>query len=195
MGLDAFAFAARVNQTTGRRHRIEHAEAPRPEDIPLFKQLGVIASTQPLFVDPTAADVREFETLLGPVRAARVDPFKAWDDAGVVQAFGSDWPVTAMDPLRQMYCAVTRMTAEGTPAGGWHPEQRVSVEAALRHFTIDAAYASFDEQKKGRLAPGMLADFTVVSENILEPPPERLLRATVLMTVMGGKDTWRARGF
>jgi predicted amidohydrolase YtcJ len=195
MALNAYQYAARVNKTTGRRHRIEHAEAPRPSDIPRFKQLGVIASTQPLFVNPAKADIGTYDELLGPERAARLDPFKAWDDAGVVQAFGSDWPVTPMDPLRQMYCAVARMTAAGTPAGGWHPEHRIGPEAALRHFTVDAAYASLDEQNKGTLAPGMLADFTVLSENILEPPPERLLRATVLLTVMGGQDTWRAPGF
>ena len=91
--------------------------------------------------------------------------------------------------------AVTRQTAEGTPAGGWYPEHRLSVEAALRHFTIDGAYASFDEKDKGTLALDKLADFVVLSENILEPPPERLLKARVLLTVVGGTETWRAAEF
>lgn len=195
MALNAYEYAARTNKTTGRRHRIEHAEVVRPADVARFKQLGVIVSTQPLFVNPEKADIAAYDALLGPERAAHLDAFKIWDDAGVVQAFGSDWPVTAMDPLRQIYCAVTRMTPSGTPAGGWHPEQRIGVEAALRHFTIDAAYASFDEEKKGTLVPGKLADFTVLSENILDPPPERLLKAQALLTVMGGQDTWRAAGF
>ncbi len=195
MALNAYEYAARVNKTTGRRHRIEHAEVVRPSDVARFKQLGVIVSTQPLFVNPEKADVATYDTLLGPERAGRLDAFKVWDDAGVVQAFGSDWPVTAMDPLRQIYCAVTRMTPAGTPPGGWHPEHRISVEAALHHFTIDAAYAGFDEEKKGTLVPGKLADFTVLSENILDPPPERLLKAQALLTVMGGQDTWRAPGF
>jgi hypothetical protein len=100
-----------------------------------------------------------------------------------------------MDPLRQMYAAVTRMTAEGTPAGGWYPENRIGAVAALRHFTADAAFAGFGEQDKGTLAVGKLADFTVLSENILDPPAERILSAKVLLTVMGGQDTWREAGF
>ncbi|MBM3790522.1 MAG: amidohydrolase family protein, partial [Acidobacteria bacterium] len=79
--------------------------------------------------------------------------------------------------------------------GGWFPENRISAEAALRHYTRDAAYASFDEDIKGTLAPGKLADFVVLSQNILEPPSERILSAKVLMTLMGGKETFRSPGF
>ena len=84
------------------------------------------------------------------------------------------------------------MTPEGTPVGGWYPQNRISVEAALRHFTRDAAYASFDENDKGTLAPGKLADFVVLSEDILTGSPERILKARVLLTVMGGRETYRA---
>jgi predicted amidohydrolase YtcJ len=90
---------------------------------------------------------------------------------------------------------VTRQTPQGTPATGWHPEHRLSVEAALRHFTIDGAHASFDDKDKGTLAVDKLADFVVLSENILEPPPERLLKTKVLLTVVGGAETWRAPEF
>jgi predicted amidohydrolase YtcJ len=195
MALNAFEYAAKTNKTTGRRHRVEHAEVVSPSDIPRFKQLGVIASTQPLLVNPDKADMETYETLLGPDRSARLNPLSAWDDAGVVQAFGSDWPVTPLDPLRQMYAAVTRMTAAGTPPGGWHPENRVSAGAAVRHFTVDAAFAGFGERDKGTLAVGKLADFTVLSDDILQPPAERILNAKVLLTVMGGQDTWREAGF
>jgi predicted amidohydrolase YtcJ len=194
LSLDAFAFAARANGATGRRHRVEHAEVPRPADIPRFRQLGLVVTTTPLFANPDKTALENFAVLLGPERLSRADAFESWDAAGVTQAFGSDWPVTAMEPLRQMYCAVTRQTPDGQPPGGWHPEHRISVEAALRHFTRDAAIASRDETEKGTLAAGKLADFVVLSDDILSPPPERLLRTRVLRTVMGGQDTYRAAG-
>ena len=118
--------------------------------------------------------------------------FKLFDDAGAVQAFGSDFPVFSMDVLRGMFCAVARTTPAGTPKGGWYPQHKISVEAALHHFTADAAYASFDEKEKGTLTPGKLADFAVLSDDILTGPPDKLLRAKVLLTVMGGRDTYRS---
>jgi len=195
MALDAYAHAARVNGTSGRRHRVEHVEVPRLEDIPRFRELGVVASTQALFANPDATTLGNYAVLLGPDRAERANAFRRLDDAGAVQAFGSDWPVFSMEARRGIYCAVARQTPDGTPAGGWYPESRISAEAALSHFTRDAAYASFDEKLKGRIRPGLLADFVVLSENILEPPPERILRTKVLLTVMGGRATWRDPAF
>lgn len=195
MALDAFETAARANGTQGRRHRVEHAELPDPADLPRFKALGVVASTQALFANPDKTVLENFAVLLGPERAARADSFKLYDDAGAVQAFGSDWPVFSCDVLRAIYCAVTRTTPEGKPPGGWEPQGRIGVEAALAHFTRDAAYASFDEDAKGTLSAGKLADFAVISEDVLAGPPEVLLRAKVLLTVMGGQDTFRDPGF
>jgi predicted amidohydrolase YtcJ len=190
--LDAFAHASAANGTSGRRHRVEHIEVPRAEDIPRFKALGVIASTQALFANPDQNTLQVYAPTLGPDRAARAMAFRSLDEAGAVQAFGSDWPVFSMEALKGIYCAVTRLTPEGTPAGGWNPRERISVEAALRHFTVDSAYASFDEKDKGTLTAGKLADFVVLSEDILQVPPERILRTRVLLTVMGGRDTFRA---
>lgn len=192
MALDAYANAARVNGTSNRRHRIEHVEVPLAEDYPRFKSLGVIASTQALFATPDATTLDHYAVLLGPERAARANAFKRFDDAGAVQAFGSDYPVFSMEVLRGIHTAVTRTTMEGTPAGGWHPENRLSVEAALRHFSVDAAYASFDETVKGTLEPSKLADFVVLSDNILEIPADRIRATRVLRTVLSGKDTFRA---
>jgi predicted amidohydrolase YtcJ len=192
MALDAYEYAAKTNGTSGRRHRIEHVEVPALADLPRFGRLGVLAVTQPMFANPDATTLGNFAVLLGPARAAHADSFTLFDDAGAVQAFGSDWPVFTNEPLKAIYCAVTRMTPEGTPAGGWYPLGRVSVEAALRHYTRDAAYASFDEAIKGTLSPGKLADLVVLSDDILGVPPARILKTRVLLTVMGGKDTYRA---
>jgi hypothetical protein len=195
MALDAFEHAARANGTRGRRHRVEHIEVPLPSDIPRFGTLGVIASTQALFANPDPNTLEVYVPALGPARAARAMPFRSLDEAGAVQAFGSDWPVYSMETLKGIYCAVTRTTPEGTPPGGWNPSQRIPAEAALRHFTRDAAYASFDEDVKGTLAPGKLADFVVLSDDILQAPAERILKTKVLLTVMGGRDTHRDPGF
>jgi predicted amidohydrolase YtcJ len=192
MSLDAYENAAKVNGTTGKRHRVEHAEVPLPADYPRFKQLGVIASTQALFANPDATTLNNYAVLLGPARASHANAFKLFDDAGAVQAFGSDHPVFSMEVLHGVYCAVTRTTPEGTPKGGWYPANRISVEVALRHFTRDGAYASFDEKEKGTLTPGKLADFVVLSDDILTSVPEQILKTKVLRTVMGGQETYHA---
>jgi predicted amidohydrolase YtcJ len=176
------------------RHRVEHLEVPRLQDLPRFKALGVVASTQALFARPDKGTMDVYVPTLGP-RVARAMPFKAIDDAGAVQAFGSDWPVYPPEVVAGIHCAVTRTTPEGTPAGGWEPAQRIGVEAALRHFTRDAAYACFDEGARGTLAPGKLADLVVLSADLTAIPPDQILETRVLLTVLGGQDTFRAREF
>lgn len=193
MALNAYEYAAKTNGTSGRRHRIEHAEVPRLSDLPRFKSLGVIASTQALFANPDATTLQNFAVLLGPERASHADAFKIYDDAGAVQVFGSDWSVFDLAPLKGIYCAVTRMTPEGTPEGGWYPAGRISVEAALRHYTRDGAYASFDEESKGTLTAGKLADMVVLSQDILTIPASDIKSTRVLLTVMGGKTTYQAQ--
>jgi predicted amidohydrolase YtcJ len=196
MALDAYEAAAKANGTAGkRRHRIEHVEVPRLSDLPRFKALGVIASTQALFAEPDRNHLDVYVPALGPERAARAMPFKAIDDAGAVQAFGSDWPVYPLDPLRGIHVAVNRTTPDGLPPGGWQPAQRIAAEAALRHFTVDAAYASFEEGNKGKLAGGTLADFVVLSQDILTIPGDQIAKTKVLLTVMGGQDSYRAREY
>jgi predicted amidohydrolase YtcJ len=190
MALDAYEYVKKTNPLRDRRDRIEHVEVPRLSDIPRFRELGVIASTQALFANPDKTTLENYAPLLGPERASHANAFKLFDDAGVVQVFGSDWPVFSMEVLRGIYCAVARRTPEGTPAEGWYPQHRITPEAALRHFTKDAAYASFDEKVKGTIANGKYADFVVLSENILEPPAERILKTKVLMTFMNGHQTY-----
>ncbi|HQZ17337.1 MAG TPA: amidohydrolase [Vicinamibacteria bacterium] len=193
--LDAYENAARVNGTSGRRHRVEHVEAPQSAEIARFKPLGVIASTQALFANPDENTLGAYAGALGPERASRAMAFKAIDEAGAVQAFGSDWPVFSMEVLRGIYCAVTRETPEGTPAGGWQPQSRISAEAALRHFTADGAWAGFNENDFGKIAPGLFADFVVLSRDITRGAPKDILTTRVLLTVVGGRETYRARDF
>jgi predicted amidohydrolase YtcJ len=195
MALDAYEHVRAVNGPRDSRHRIEHIEVPRLSDLPRFRELGVIASTQALFAEPDQTTLVNYSPLLGPERASHANAFKLFDDAGAVQAFGSDWPVFSMEVLHGIYCAASRTTREGTPAGGYFPEHKISVEAALHHFTVDAAYACFDERVKGSLAAGKLAEFVVLSDDILEPPLERVLATRVLLTVMGGRETFRANDF
>ena len=194
MALDAYQGAARLNGTTGRRHRVEHVEVPDPADLPRFKQLGVIASTQAIFASPDVTTLTNYAPLLGPVRSARSNAFKYFDNAGAVQAFGSDYPVFPMDVLRGIYTAVTRQMPDGTPRGGWYPASRISVEAAVRHYTHDAAYAAFMEQETGTIAQGKLADFVVLSKDIFVVPPADLLRTRVMLTVVGGREVHRSTG-
>jgi predicted amidohydrolase YtcJ len=193
MALTAFERAARGNGTSGRRHRVEHVEVPRTADLPRFRAAGVVASTQALFPYPNQNHLGVYVPALGAERARRALAFKAIDDTGAVQSFGSDWPVFTAEVVRGIACAVTRTTVEGTPPGGWEPAQRLTVEAALRHFTRDAAFAEHAETERGTLAAGKLADFVVLSQDLIAVPPERIKDTKVLLTVLGGHDTWRAK--
>jgi predicted amidohydrolase YtcJ len=195
MALDAYEHAAKANGRRDSRHRVEHVEVPAAADLPRFAQLGVIAATQAIFATPDTATLENYAPLVGPERASRAQPFKQFDDAGAMQAFGSDYPVYPMDPLLGIYTAVTRQTRDGKPDGGWHPHNRIGLETALLHYTRDAAYASFDETRTGTISAGKFADFVVLSRDILDGPPQQLLDTKVLLTVLRGRETWRAPGF
>ncbi|MGB5102083.1 MAG: amidohydrolase [Steroidobacteraceae bacterium] len=193
MALDAYEHAARVNGPRDRRHRVEHIEVPAAADLPRFRELGVVASTQAIFATPDASTLQNYAPLLGPERASRANAFRLFDEAGAVQAFGSDYPVYPMDPLLGIHAAVTRQTRDGAPSGGWYPVNRIGVEAALAHYTRDAAYASFEESLKGTISVGKYADFAVLSRDILAVAPAALLETRVVLTVMGGRETFRSR--
>ena len=195
MALDAYEYAAKENGRRDSRHRVEHVEVPAAADLPRFPQLGVVAATQAIFATPDTATLENYAPLVGPERAARAQPFKQFDDAGAMQSFGSDYPVYPMDPLLGIYTAVTRQTRDGKPDGGWHPHNRISLEAALLHYTRDAAFASFEETRTGTISAGSFADFVVLSRDILDGPPQQLLDTKVLLTVLRGRETWRAPEF
>jgi predicted amidohydrolase YtcJ len=195
MALDAHEAALRANGRLDRRGRIEHLETVQAADFPRFKPLGVIASMQPLHANPDPNILEVWAGNVGEDRASRAWHWAAFEKAGARLAFGSDWPVVAPSVFRGLYCAVTRKTKEGTPPSGWLPEAAVSLESALRHYTIDAAYASFEEAEKGSLAPGKRADLVVVTEDLFKGAPETILRARVLLTLVDGKPVHRDPAF
>lgn len=195
MALDAHEAALKANGDKDRRGRIEHIETIDSADYPRFKSLGVIASQQPLHANPDQNNFNVWSRNIGPDRAGRGFSWRNIEKAGGRLAFGSDWPVVTSDVFRGLYCAVTRKTREGTPAGGWHPELAVSLESALRHYTIDGAYASFEEMQKGSLSAGKLADLVVLSEDLFQKAPETILQTKVLLTVMDGRVVYRDPAF
>jgi predicted amidohydrolase YtcJ len=190
--LDAYEDAQRVNPAPARerRHRIEHVETPDPDDVERFGDLGVVASLQPVHGYPPSADDL-WARNLGPDRAARGWMSGSLARAGAVLAFGSDWPVADLDSLAGIFVAVNRTTPDGEPEGGWIPAERLSLVEAIRAFTSGAAWASFDEQRKGTLEPEMLADIVVLSADIFDLPPEKLVEVEVVMTIVDGKIVYQ----
>jgi predicted amidohydrolase YtcJ len=167
-----------------RRFRIEHAQHLAPADIPRFAALGVIPSMQPYHA---IDDGRWAEKAIGPERIETTYAFRSLRDAGARLAFGSDWFVAPPSPLDGIYAAVTRRTLDGKNPNGWVPEQKITVEDALRAYTSGAAYAEFAEKRKGTLEPGKLADFVILDRDLTRVPPETIRDAQVVMTVVGGK--------
>ncbi len=191
IALDSYEAAQKTNGASDRRSRVEHIETILPQDYQKFHALGVIASMQPLHADPNQNIYDVWARNAGPERSTRAFSWRNFEKANVRLVFGSDWPVVTSDVLRGIYCAVTRKTKNGNPPEGWYPELSVSMENALRHYTIDAAYASFDEDQKGSIEPGKLADIVVLSQNLFEKPPEEILKTRVLLTVQNGRIVYR----
>jgi predicted amidohydrolase YtcJ len=181
--LDLFDRVAQKNGPRDRRFRIEHAQHLRPVDIPRFGALGVIASMQPYHA---IDDGRWAEKRIGRERCKTTYAFRSLLDARGKLAFGSDWDVAPLSPIAGIDAAVTRRTIDGKNPKGWFPEQRVGVEEALRAYTATAAWAAFEEKEKGTLAPGRLADFVMLSRDILAIPADEIVGTEVDATVVGG---------
>ncbi|HEY2854725.1 MAG TPA: amidohydrolase [Gemmatimonadaceae bacterium] len=185
--LDIYQRVEREDGPRDRRFRIEHLQHIAPADIPRVAALGVTASMQPYHA---IDDGRWAEKVIGHERAKTTYAFRSLLDAHARLAFGSDWFVAPATPIEGIYAAVTRRTLDDKNPGGWIPEQKISVDDALRAYTQGAAYAEFAEREKGALAPGMLADFVILDRDLTKIAPETIRDTKIVMTVVGGKPTF-----
>jgi len=171
------------------RHRIEHAQIIVPGDVKRFAELGVIASMQPTHC---TTDMRFCEVRVGKERSKNAYIWKTLLNNGAKIAFGTDWPVEPLDPMRGLYSGVTRKNIEfGYPEGGWFPEQKLTMAETITLYTMGSAYASFEENIKGSLEPGKLADMVVLSKDVFTVEPKEILTTEALYTILGGKIVYQ----
>ncbi len=194
--LDYLEGLNRLNGEKDRRVRLVHAQVIRDQDFLRLGRLGVVAEVQPFHL---SGEMRWMEKRIGHERCRGAYAFRRLHEAGAVLSFGSDWPGTSaaeypINPMLGLYAAVTRQTVTGDPAGGWFPEERVAMETALRAYTLGTAYGNFEENVKGTIEVGKLADLTVLSNNLLEIPPSEILKTEVLYTIVGGRIVYRREG-
>ena len=190
VALDVYAAVRAANGARDRRDRVEHAQIVALPDIERFASLGVIASMQPSHL---LDDERWAADRLGPQRVRGAYAWHTMQQDGVHLAFGTDFPVESVNPLRGLYACVTRELPGGGPAGGWHPEERLTMEDCIRAYTVGSAYAEFEEQRKGTLAPGMLADIVVFPADITRIAAKDLLNTQVVMTIVGGRIVYEQK--
>jgi predicted amidohydrolase YtcJ len=197
MALDAFAEAEKAaraanvkaaNGGTDYRFRIEHSQVTTPQQIQRYKELKVIASMQPSHL---LTDMNWAESRLGPKRAEHSYAWAEFLRRGVTLAFGTDYPVEPVSPFRGLYAAITRQSEDGKKT--YYPEQKLTIEQAIAAYTTGSAFAEFAEKEKGKLQPGMLADFIVLDRDITSVLPPKILDTKVLRTVVGGKTVYEAK--
>lgn len=188
VALDVFEAVLKANGPRDRRDRIEHAQIVAPEDLPRFAQLKVIASMQP---SHETSDMRWAGQRVGPERAKGAYAWATMKKNGVRLAFGTDYPVEPINPMRGLYACVTRELPEGGPAGGWQPQEKISLEDCIRGYTAGSAYAEFSEGRKGTLKTGQYADFVELSGDLTKIPPSQYTKVTVLRTVVGGRTVYQ----
>lgn len=186
--LDFYETAQKINGNQERRHRIEHAQVLDPADIPRFGNLGVIASMQPYHC---VEDMPWVEKRLGESRSRYTYAWRSLKQNGAVLAFGSDWPVVSYNPFLGIYAAITRSDTTGLPAGGWIPEERITVQDAIEAYTLGSAYAERMEKDKGSLESGKLADIIILDTNLLKATPKEILKTHVLTTIISGKIVYQ----
>jgi len=193
MVLNAYEAAALRNGTSGRRHRVEHAQLIKPDDIARFGRLGVIPSMQQTH---QTTDMRFAEGRIGLERSKTAYPWRSLLNAGAVLAFGTDWSVEPLDPMRGVFSSTTRMNIqEMGPPEGWFPEQKLTLWESLYYYAWGSAFGEHMEQVKGSLAPGRLADMVVLDRNLFVVSPEEILETKVDYTIVGGQVIWdRAEG-
>jgi len=188
--LDIFERVAKENGPRDRRFRIEHAQHIAATDFPRFARIGVIASMQPYHA---IDDGRWADKVIGPERSKGTYAFRSLLDAGATLAFGSDWFVAPPTPLEGIYAATTRRTIDERNPGGWVPEQKITVEEALRAYTRGGAFASFEDKERGVLAAGALADFVIIDRDLTRVPVEQIRNARVVLTAVGGRVVYERK--
>ena len=187
--LKLFENITKTNPKWDRRFRIEHAQHVRFEDIPLFAKLGVIASVQPYHcIDDGVWAAKRIGT-----RIDYTHPYKSFLDAGIKLCMGSDWSVAPLNAILGIYAAVTRQTVDGGNPMGWIPKQKIGIVDAIKGYTINNAYAAFEEKEKGSIELGKLADMVVLSDDILTIKPEKIQNVRVLMTIFDGKIVYEKK--
>jgi predicted amidohydrolase YtcJ len=182
--LDLYQEVIKANGERDRRLRIEHAQHLAPKDFARFAKMGVIAAVQPYHA---IDDGRWADKRIGPERSKTTYAFRTFLDNGVRLAFGTDWFVAPLNPMETVYAAVTRATLDGKNPNGWVPEQKISVAEAVEAYTMGSAYAEFQENEKGSIAPGKLADVVILSDDIFSMPKEAIRDVKVLKTFLGGR--------
>ncbi|NLN30272.1 MAG: amidohydrolase [Bacteroidales bacterium] len=182
--LDAFEKAAGENGRRDSRHRSEHAQTLKPSDIPRFAELGVIPSMQPTHC---ITDKNFCEKRIGRERSGGAYAWKSLLNAGSVLAFGTDYQVEPLNPMEGLYAAVTRKDRKGEEGEGWFPEQKLSMEEAIKYYTWGSAYAQFMEDRKGMLKPGYLADIVIVDRDLLTIPENEIMQTKVDYTIVDGR--------
>jgi predicted amidohydrolase YtcJ len=188
VALDVFEAVAKANGPRDRRDRIEHAQVVAPEDFPRFAKLNVIASMQP---SHQTSDMRWAEERVGPDRVKGAYAWSTLQKGGARLAFGTDYPVEPISPMRGLYACVTRELPDGGPQGGWQPQEKISLDECIRAYTTGSAYAQFEEGKKGELKRGEYADFVVLSNDLTKVPPSEFVKTRVLRTVVGGRTVYQ----
>jgi hypothetical protein len=186
--LNAFEESIKRNGRRDSRHRIEHATVILPGDIPRFNSLGVLGSVQPVFGPSYGQTVRSFfEDRLGKERARYTNIWRSLAQVDARLAFGADWPVESLNPMEGIYSAVTRKSIADKTGGAWLQDESISLEKAIEFYTLGSAYAAFEEDLKGSLQAGKLADIVVLSRDLFTIPEEEILKTTVVYTILGGK--------
>ena len=182
--LNAFEKAIKVNGKRDSRHRIEHAQTLQPTDIPRFASLGVIASMQPTHC---ISDKKFCEKRIGQERAKGAYAWKSLADAGAILAFGTDYQVEPLNPMEGLYASVTRKDRLGEEGEGWHPEQKIKMEDAIRYYTLGSSYSQFMDNRKGMIKTGYLADIVIVDKDLLTISENEIMKTKVDYTITAGK--------
>jgi predicted amidohydrolase YtcJ len=181
------------NGKRDRRFRLVHAQVIAPSDFKRLGALGIVAEVQPFHLSD---DMRWMQERIGHERCKGAYSFKSIQKSGAILSFGTDWPGTSaseypINPMLGLYAAVTRQTLNGQPAAGWFPEERISIQDAIRAYTYNTAYANFEEKIKGSIEVGKFADLAVLSKNLLKIAPAQILKTETVYTIVAGKIVYQ----